>query len=624
MSEPVHASLCLRENSPDPVLELKKIKVQPGHTLSSESEKKVLLAGGFNSIFPENAFPLSPTLQLNHNLSSFDHNELGKIAMAELQRHNSVNLRSYTVETDSKVCVLGNDAAEMHQFLDTYGGILSIEPLLLKGFDHEIPTAIEFEIDNTDRSCRLDFSVRSPIDVAKCNYCGDCGSVCPLQCISENLFLDFSVCNFCTDCETACASEAIDIHGAVRKSIEVPAVIVLGDLQLDVQQTSKKVFYEKELAEYFATLYPCQVDEVVSHDQSICQHKGGTATGCNLCVSQCSFGAVRETGGSIVVDHMQCEECGGCVAVCPTGAMQNQCFNDSNFVTYFQSVPISEGTVVVIGDERSLHRLWWLHCERRWENVFFLQYENVASLSLFHLLFLLNRGVHRVVVVEPAANGSDNIIPSGLLKQMALGTEIIDKLFGAGDTILLSSIREIETILSQGVDGGIGCGEKHLIYENRRQAFAVVFEELVQRSGRKVEIPAQKDVPFASVNCNRDRCTGCMACLNVCRIRAMVADPENFLLSHVGIMCVGCGLCAKICPENALSISAGCTLNTSFFQEVELARAEPMRCASCGKIFGTRKSYEKVMEILQQKENVDTSHFEYCETCRVVKLFDTE
>jgi ferredoxin len=104
----------------------------------------------------------------------------------------------------------------------------------------------------------------------------------------------------------------------------------------------------------------------------------------------------------------------------------------------------------------------------------------------------------------------------------------------------------------------------------------------------------------------------------------MTGDSQQLTLNHTGILCVVCGICVRVCPENALTLSPIFTLSTDFFTPVELAKAEPMACRKCGKVFGTKKSFERVMAILSAKETVDTSHFEYCDTCRVVRLFEAE
>lgn len=50
-----------------------------------------------------------------------------------------------------------------------------------------------------------------------------------------------------------------------------------------------------------------------------------------------------------------------------------------------------------------------------------------------------------------------------------------------------------------------------------------------------------------------DLCAGCRACEQICRREAisMVADQEGFLTATIDQqICVDCGLCAKICPQN--------------------------------------------------------------------------
>ncbi|MFT5700329.1 MAG: ferredoxin [Desulforhopalus sp.] len=611
----------VQEGSDAPELKISEVNLRPGYGFPPDQGRTTLLAGGFSSISPENGFPLSPTLFLNHALTSCSIDHLKSIAEAELHRQNSVNYRSYTMDIEKRLCVIGNDSAEIRRFLDIYSGLLDISPLLVKGYDPEFPTVTALQFESRTEGCRLEYQIRSAIDLEKCTYCGDCGVSCPESCISENLFVNFDLCTFCKECEKACLAGAIDIHGAINEVADYPAVLILGDVKVELPAKAANIFYEKDLSVYFASQFPCQIDEVITHNKSICQYSAKLGHGCDLCVSSCVYGAVTQGVGGVVVDPLQCEECGACVAACPTGAMQNERFSDKAFVEYIESVDIPVGGAIVLGDEESLHRLWWTRQNTTYDNLLFLEFDNVGSLSLFHFLYLLSCGVRSIIVLK-----KEKSVGGGELyeKQIQFASTLTRELYDITDAIMSCRVDEFAAIAAVQHEPFVveDLGSKGFV--NRRQSIAEALAGLVGKSGREITLQPKGYVPFAAVTCNTDRCTQCMACLNDCKIGAMQADSTELQLNHVGSLCVGCGLCVRVCPEKALSISPTFTLNDTFFVGATLAQAEPMACKKCGKVFGTKKSFDRVMAILKQKESVDTSHFEYCENCRVVKLFETE
>jgi ferredoxin len=612
----------VQEGSGTPELKMSEVNLHPGKGFSPDQKKTVLLSGGFSSISPEAAFPLSPTLFLNHALSSYSSEALQVVAEAELHRQNSVNFRSYTVEMDNRLCVIGSSAVEVKDFMDTYGGLLDISPLLVAGYDLEIPTASQISLSPRVDGCKVDYQVRSAIDLEKCTYCGACGTSCPESCISENLFVDFNACTFCKECEKVCQAGAIDIHGAINLVVDLPAVLILGEPKIDIADDSASViFYEKNLRQYFASLFPSQIDEVITHNKSLCQYSAKLGYGCDLCVSSCPHGAIVQGKKGVVVDSLQCQECGACVAACPTGALQNERFSDTAFTEYLERVELPLGGTIVLGDEKALHRLWWKNQQTSFENCFFLEFENVGSLSIFHFLVLLQHGVRRIVVL----NKADAPAGGGLFKrQVSFTHKLTDQLFGESDAVAVCSSDDFAALPETTSAALFDQPLETTPFVNRRQSIALALSSLWQKSGKDVSFEPEGYAPFASVSCNVDRCTQCMACLNDCRIGAMQTDASVLQLNHVGALCVGCGICARVCPEKALSLSPKFSFNDDFFAGVTLAHAEPMACKRCGKVFGTKKSFDRVMEILKQKEAVDTSHFEYCEDCRVINLFETE
>jgi ferredoxin len=86
---------------------------------------------------------------------------------------------------------------------------------------------------------------------------------------------------------------------------------------------------------------------------------------------------------------------------------------------------------------------------------------------------------------------------------------------------------------------------------------------------------------------------------------------------------VQCGICVHVCPENALKQRGAIHLDQETFIDHQLARAEPMICRECGKAFGTRQSFDRVMDILRDRDGQDDLKlYEYCDTCRVRKLYE--
>jgi len=98
-------------------------------------------------------------------------------------------------------------------------------------------------------------------------------------------------------------------------------------------------------------------------------------------------------------------------------------------------------------------------------------------------------------------------------------------------------------------------------------------------------VPLGSGTPFGNVDVDRDKCTACMACANICPTGALAnegAERLYFLESR----CVQCGLCAAACPEEAVALAprfladAGARETSRLVHEAELAR-----CVDCGTPF---------------------------------------
>lgn len=587
-------------------------------TLNSKEKlsKNILLAGGFSTIHPGSSLPLSPTLQLNGDFTQLDDIKMTALAQAELNRHNSQSYKSYTLEPDSRVAVIGTNSASLHTFIDTYGGVLQIELILTKDYSSDLTTVQDLQLKRKESNFSLTFTVKQPIDLNRCTYCGACGSACPEHCLSEQLFLDFSHCNFCKECVAVCPHDAIDLHAVERRELTTPAILLLDETAIELPEQRNKIYFEKDLPALFESIYATEVEEIIGWDSALCQYSARLETGCTTCLTACHHGAVQLNQNGVQIDHISCVECGACLGSCPTGALQYKRFDDSAFVEYFRTFPLIPGTTVVLGNEQGLQKFWWNTSDKTYADVFFMEYPSMSALNTMHFLLLYAMGAKQILAITDESN-----IPES---QMQLSNSLIYELFKQKQAIHPVTINELDNVLLENEEKTILTEYYHdFSHSNRRQKSIDIIQFLRQQSDT-----IQTDIEttaFGEIICDETQCTQCVACINECRMEALVADSNTFSLRHTPALCVQCGTCISICPENALTMKPGLVLQDSFFTEKTISQAEPAKCKGCGKIFGTQKSLEKVMAILSSKNMWDSNDdlLSYCENCRVVNLYQS-
>ena len=618
--EKAYSTTCIVSNEKgEHYLQTIQGRIVPGSPFVPDSSASIKLAGGFPGLTPDTPFFLSPTLQLNSDLTILSEELLRKLAEAELQRQQRVTVRSYHVDVDSRVCVISKDVKKLDSFVDNYGGVLDIEPLLLAGSHPEHPFITDLEFESTSPQITLRLRKRAPLNKEKCTYCGTCGQVCPEKCISSQLFFDYSRCSWCKECEKACQEGAIDIYGVEEIDLQVPAVILLGDVNLELPDDRRAIYRDDQLNEFFKTIYSAEIQEVVCHNNSICQYSSRLNTGCGRCVDSCPHGALSRGDAGIIIDHFECQDCGVCMALCPTGAMQNGNFGDNVLLGYLKEIAgLLQGKELVIGEEAQLHNFWWQHRGQRYENTFFLEFNSLASLSLYHFLLFLAAGAQRVVLLT---DNQVQITPE-LIRQTSLANTLSTAFLGH-ELVSQMSDEEYVSRADQHIFQPKAALAELSVDSNRRATISQILRQLINLSEASLAADTL-DGEFVSISCDTAGCTQCLACLNECKVQALQADEENLSLTYLAGNCVGCGVCVSVCPEKVLTIETDVSLDGDYFISQILAQAEAVACKNCGKVFGTRKSLEKVMEILAAREKVNTDHFEYCSTCRVIKLFETE
>jgi ferredoxin len=585
-----------------------------------------LLLSGFSIHSPDSSCPLSSALQLNADLSTPSVEQLNRIAIAERKKLLSTQIKNYLYTVEPRAAVIAAESELLADFLDLYGGLLETVPIFFSSTSRpEYVPAAELDVQTTATGgYRLRCSSRVPIDRQQCTWCRSCSAACAEQCIDSNLHIDFNRCTFCGHCVYACPSGAIDLYARMEKEFHVPAIILLGDPELELPADRQMIFKGDEIGNFLSQIGNHQVEETVAYHRERCQYSGRLDLGCHQCFDACPHGALSRNDSGIAVDHLTCRNCGSCIAACPTGALQEQEFTDKIFTAYFEGLSFPEHAVIVLGSEQDLRELWWHHAGWTGDNVFFLEYPQVNALTAMHYLFLFALGFAQAAVLNHAGAAAE-ISPAK--KELELTNKILEQLFAIPDFAIPATDKNIHNIIiSKNRKNPLPELYDNFSYHNRRQKTASILQFLIA-AGAEVEaaLPTEACATCGQVLCDDDKCTACVACLNECHTGALHADQEHYTLKHIAALCVQCGICVAVCPEQALTLHPGLVLTPRFFQSAVLSRAEPMICKRCGTQFGTRKSYQHVMNLLREAGRFAEQEevLAYCETCRAVKMFES-
>ncbi|NPA48546.1 MAG: hypothetical protein GXO20_01070 [Thermodesulfobacteria bacterium] len=567
-----------------------------------EIPEEALLFGGFSRESSEDGPPPSPTLLLN--VSFFAPEELLPLAEAEKERLEENVFRSYVRDTrEEPVAVISKDPEKLKRFLALYGGLFSAQPFCLTK-DPAFPQVEEIGLERAEGKYRFSYLLWAPVEEERCTFCGICGRVCPEEAALPGPTIDPRRCDLCRECEKACPEGALDLSRYEEVTEDFLFVVFLDEIPEEVPRKEGYLFGPDELGEFFARLGSFEIHETVRFEEGRCQFVSRFGEGCRLCLTGCKALEIEE---SVSVDHFLCEDCGRCVGACPTGALDYAPFEERSFVAYLEKIPLS-GCTVIVGREEDLLRLFWHPSFPKAGAFFFLVHEAPKALGLSHLFSFLAKGASRVVFLaeEPAV--------------LDFANEIIAKLFGK-TPFSSASLEDLPEVLSS--EEPLFLEPQALTaFKGRRRYFAELLRKLWTQAGRP-SFELERD-DFGWLEIDSGKCTLCLACLNECRQEALAADEENFSLTFTPALCVACGVCEKTCPEGALKLKKGFFLREEFFESLVLAQDEPVFCRRCGKVFGTKKSQEKVRQTLSGLGRFGEMLplLDYCEDCRVKEIFE--
>jgi ferredoxin len=246
--------------------------------------------------------------------------------------------------------------------------------------------------------------------------------------------------------------------------------------------------------------------------------------------------------------------------------------------------------------------------------------EELASIGLEVWLSALSFGASSILLIDDGSVPEMVLTP--LQDQLEAAWAILSGLGYSESAIRYVRKDELENTLGATMPTIVPA--RYRVSNNKRQMAYFAIDHLYHQVEQAAEILAMPaSSPFGRIRVNKDACTLCLACTSVCPANAIKAGGESPKLIFQELNCVQCGICARGCPEQAITLEPRLIADPEKrLASITLNEEQPFHCISCGKPFATHTVINTMLEKLQghwmyQSER-SRQRLKMCEDCRVV------
>lgn len=346
--------------------------------------------------------------------------------------------------------------------------------------------------------------------------------------------------------------------------------------------------------------------------RELCLRSFSPRASCQRCAKSCPLGGIEITGeGPEIID---CNRCGLCAAVCPTGALRDPERTPAFFLVRGREI-LKTYKEVVFFCFRSPYRIK----QEKAGNLIFVPC--LGALPPEVLLALAVEGKITLILPKEGCRGCTLEKGQEIYEgSFSLVHKMLEALDLSSEKIRLTSeipLPQVRSAHSGGIEAAMG----------RRELFAALFRSLKggvrEEKEEQVKIPAtrreilhqtlarmeregglpqkNRDWPQAGLKV-AGPCYFCNVCSRLCPAGALILQEERLLFNPS--LCLSCGLCLDVCLHQSLFWGDKVSLNSLLIGEKrELAVATSKECINCGEKFSANIYAQLCLRCSLQRPN---------------------
>jgi len=374
---------------------------------------------------------------------------------------------------------------------------------------------------------------------------------------------------------------------------------------LDPNETS----LDEVLTTLRANVEKFEYKKFTTYDNTICQYHERREETCGKCEEVCPTIAIIKVDDKKHLEFSQidCHGCGGCISVCPSGALD---YAPTNRDSLFEMSKLYKGSIpLVIPEKMDLDSL----DVSLKENVLPFAIEGEKFLHEASLLTLLQESGSSVIFYS-------DFLSKGTKDTIQILNDVYEKRYNK-KAIYLAMTKEELVLALEEVD--FVENSRYTINQvntKKREIFSLRLKNIVGEEDYGV-VNTGEHLHYGKIQVNEDACTLCLSCVAACNVDALVANVSDNSLRINPSVCTSCGYCLASCPEKeCISLQEDTLeLNPMWFTEQLLAKDTLYACIECGKEFATTKAVEKIAKMMSPifaSDPIKERTLYCCETCK--------